>query len=874
MLRRFVSRLAATLSPAKSDARLQAEVEEHLSHLTDAKIARGLAPGRAALAAKREFGAVEPMKESYRDRARFRLLENLYRDIRYALRQVRQSPGFALAAVLSLALGIGANTALFSFVNTILLQHLSVPDSGRLVVLKALGDPVSFTLHQLNELNRQATRFDSIGGRFPLDISVIIDDRPEWFAAELVTGDYFRTLQIRPALGRLLTQSDVDAAAANPVCVISYRAWQSRFHLASDVLGKTIRLNTHPYKIIGVTQRGFSGIDLQSPRDIQIPATRLPDFLPSFAGIPRFDWTQRLWSFTPFARVKRNVAVTAAAAQLTQLNRRYLGSINRNDVKSELQLAPGNAGISSSNRLAKPATILLGVSTLVLLVACANLATLLLSRISARSSEFALRLAIGCSRRRILAQLFVENALLALAGTTGGLVLAWIVTRILLLFLNRTNPALHRIEITPDSHVLAFAIAASGICVLLFGTAPALQAARTAALGTSAGNTRPGTLMRKFFVLAQVTLSFVVIFAAGLLTQTLRSLQTVDLGYAADQIAMVNIRPATGGYNGAQADQFYSTLVDKVRATPGMRAASLALSFDFNGALKMKIGPSLGRTYAGDANIFVVSSGYFETLGARLLSGRDFNANDTVDKPQVYIINQHLANTYFHGLDPVGRYLIEGGHKLPIIGVVSNVRDQGIRNALPDTVYQASTQLLTSGLTLLARCNGPCAPLLPTLRRTIESVDSHTPIFDIRTVQTEKEGAFSSEEVLGFLSTLFAALAVLLTATGLYGILAYAVTRRTREVGVRVAIGAAPRNIALLFLKEAVPVVLMGTALGIPVALAAVKLLQSELYGVTPRDPVSLTASVILILVAAAAACAIPIRHALRIPPQQALRVE
>ncbi len=872
MFRSFLSRLLATLRSRTREQRLHEEIEDHLHALAARQSEQGLAPEEATLAARREFGSIELAKEQYRDLARFRIIENVWRDFRFALLQYRKNPGFTAAAVLSLALGIGANTALFSFVNAVLLKRLPVPDTGRLVMLKNAGEPLIFSYKQLNELNRQATEIDGLLGTHPLDVSVIFGDHPQWVSAELVTGEYFHTLQIRPERGRLLTQRDLDNAEGNPVCVISYRLWSSQFRGAADVIGRIIRLNTRPYRIVGVSQRGFTGLDLQRPTDLQIPATRLIDYMPAFFGIPHFDWKSRLSLFSALARLKPQATRASAAGQLSRLNRVYLTSVKRGK-DSDVQLADGDAGLHYSSSLRKPASILLAVSLAVLLIACANLATLLLSRTSARSSEFALRLAIGGSRGRILAQVLVESALLALFGTVSGIAVAYAIERTLLSFLNRTAPAIHQLHVAPDGTVLVFVAVTSALCVLLFGSVPALQAARTAALGSSAGNTRSGAATRKAFVVVQIAMSFVVVLAAGLLAGTLRNLKTVDLSYRPDEIATIDIRPATGGYSGTRADRFYARVVDRVRNLPGVKAAATAFGMDLAGPIKNKL-DAPDQAAQQEVNLSGVSPGYFNTFGARILAGRDFNDADTPNKPQVYIISEHLAKTYFHGENPIGRYLRQDGRKLPVIGVVSDIRDQGPRETSLDTVYQDAGQLLTSSLTVYVRCDGPCAPLLPTLRTAVRNVDPNTPILAMHTLQTEIEGAFSSEEVLGLLSTLFAALAMLLVAGGIYGVLSYTLARRTREMGIRMALGASAQDIAGLLVWEAAAMIVLGTIIGVPAALATVTLVKSQLFGVAPHDPRMLGMSMLCIAVTIVLASIAPIRRALRIAPQQALRID
>ena len=875
MFRSFWLRLLGTLWPEKSERRLNEEFGEHLHALAVQQSERGLRPDEALLAARREFGSIESAKERFRDEARFRSIENIGRDLHFALRQCRKNPGFTAAAVLSLALGMGANTALFSFVSAILLKQVPVPQAMQLTVLKNAGKPLILSYRQLNALNRDATELDGLLGTHPIDVSVMFGDHPEWVSAELVTGEYFRTLQIKPERGRLLTQRDLDDAEGNPSCVISYRLWKNRLRGAEDVIGRTILLNARAYKVIGISERGFTGPDLQRPTDLQIPATRIIDYMPAFVGIPNFDWQSRLSFLSAMARLKPEATRASAAGQLTRLNRAYLESAKLRNYTTDVQLANGSGGLQSSSNLAKPASILLAVSLVVLLIACANLATLLLSRTSARSSEFALRLAIGGSRKRIITQVLVESAVLAVFGTAAGLAVAYAIKQILLSFLNRTTPQIHQLHIGLDGPVLLFVILTSAICVLLFGAAPAFQAAGTAALGSSAGNTRAGAGLRKAFVVVQIALSFVVVLSAGLLAGTLRNLKAIDPGFHPDEIAAIDIRPAAGGYTGAQADRFYMRVVDHVRALPEVKAAATAFGINMAGSFKMKLEPLLQPGARYEVNVYGVNPGYFDTFGARILAGRDFNAGDTSSKQQVYIISEHLAKTYFHGENPIGRHMrrIEGA-ELPVIGVVSDIRDQGLRETSLDTVYQDAGQLLASSLTVFARCDGPCAPLLPTLRTAIRNIDPNTPILSMRTLQTEMEGAFSSQQVLGFLSTLFAALAMLLVAAGIYGVLSYILTRRTREMGVRIALGASPADIVGLFVSETVAMIALGTLIGVPGALAAVTLLKSQLFGVEPHDPKTLAGCVVCIVVTIVLASIAPIRRALCIAPQQALRIE
>ncbi len=866
MFRTLIARLLATLHPQRHERRLQEEIDAHLDELA--------AQQPDSFAGRRAFGSIESMKEQYRDQARFRVLENLLRDVRFALRQYAKTPGFTVAAILSLALGIGANAALFSLVNAILIKSLPVPQPDRLYSISSENASLALTLREVDDLNRQASRLGTLLGSFPIDVSFSLGSRPEWISAELVTGDYFRALSVPAELGRTLTRRELDAAAGNPVCVISHRLWQSKFAGTPGIIGRTVFINTHPYIVVGVSAPEFHGVDLLRPSDLQIPATRLSDYMPAFASNPKYDWRSRLFLFSTILRLNPSVTRLQAEEQIARLHREYLAE-HKLEHAGTLQLSPASGGLKSHSKLARPAAILLGVSLVVLFIACANLATLLLSRTSARLHEFTLRLAIGGSPARIFSQVLVESMLLALFGTIAAVAMSYGIARVLLGFLNRSTPAIHQLHISVDAHILAFTAGIAVFSVLLFGVAPALQASRARSTGSfSAGNTRSGAGLRKFFVVTQVALSFLVVLSAGLFAQTLRHLATLDLGYAPDQIAAIDIRPASGGYTGERADRFYKQVVERLRSTPGVKAAATALGLDLDGGMKATIKAQNGLTKY-QVNFFGVSPGYFNTFDAHIVAGTDFNPRDTSKNEDGYIISEHFAQTYFHGQAAAGNYLLdENGTKIPVVGVVSNLRDENLRGGSLDTAYQNIDKLLASSLTVYVRCHGSCTALLPTLRKTINDWDPNTPVLSLTTMQTQFEGAFATEQALGFLSLLFALLALVLTAAGLYGVLSYMLTRRTREIGIRTAVGALPSDIVRLFAGEALVMLGWGTLIGIPVSLGTVTLLRSQLFGVTPHDPSALILCFACILGTVVVASLPPIRRALAISPQQALRIE
>jgi predicted permease len=817
--------------------------------------------------------------------------ENIRQDIRFSLRGLRKNPAFTLVAVGSLALGIGANTAIFSFVNAILLKHLPVPDASRLVGISQVRNgqeaAAVFKMTSIESLAKRNTVFDGLFGSFQTTASVVTGDSPQWVMLELVTGQYFQTLQVKPALGRLMTEEDVRNAAANPVCVLSYRTWQERFGGDPAILSRSLLLNSHPYRVIGVTERGFAGLDLQHHVDLQIPVARIADVMPSFATGVGIDWMKGLSWLRPMARLKGGVSLTEAQDKLNLL---------ANDIQAEarggkgagertnLRLIDGSQGFSSTrSTFGKPILVLMAVMGIVLLAACANLASLLLARASARSKEFAVRLSLGGSRARLVRQLMIESLLLAGAGGICGLVISFWITRTLLLYLNTGAVSARALAVSPDASVLVFSILLSAATAVLFGLAPAWQATRVElapGLKEERGNSGRAApaLFRKTLVIAQISLSLVVLFAAALLTRTLKSLQTVDLGFHPDKIIAVTVDPATSGHSSAESARIYDELLRRARQLPGVKAASSAMSTPVaSSGLSVNIDvPGYIKKLSENmiiVNLDVVSPDYFATLGVPRLLGRDFMPGDQLKTPRVGIVNEKFVQHYYGGRNPVGRQIKEGDSNLEIVGVVADTR-YGVRSEPQPLLYLAAGQTQTSGLKILARVDAPPEQITPSLRALVSSIDPHMPVYSIQTLETQVESGMSTERMLTYLSTLFAVLASLLAAIGLYGVISYAVTQRTREIGIRFAVGAQRTHVAQLFLRESLLLVAIGVLAGIPFAWMSRRVLGSLLYGVQSTEMQTLAASIAVLAAAGFLAIAAPLWRATRIQPVEALRHE
>jgi predicted permease len=824
------------------------------------------------------MGNITLAREESRDMWTFQKLEWIFQDARHALRGLRRSPAFTAIAIASLALGIGANTAMFSFVNAILLKRLPVPEPQRLVTFaetyRGERSGAVWKMPTVDDLAKRASSFDGVFGWSSRPVSFSTGDTAQWVMGEIVTGQYFRTLQVKPALGRLLDDDDVRNAAGNPVCVLSYAFWQLEFAGNSRVVGQSVFLNGHAYRVLGVAARGFYGAVLQRRFDVVVPATRVGDFMPAFAGV---DWLNGLSWMSSMARLKPGVSQIQAEKETERLSPDWR---NRH-----VSLEDGSQGLNPMrSSFGRPVLALMAVVGLVLLVACANLANLLLARAQARAKEFAVRLSIGASRARLIRQLLVESLLLAIGGGVAGVMLSLWINSTLVAFMNTGRSASMAIHVAPDARVLAFSILLSFATAILFGLLPAWQATQPSLLpglkqDSAASGFTSRVMVRRSLVVIQIALSLVIVFGAGLLTRTLRTLGTVDLGFQPDRVIALHVDPANSGHSGAEVSTILDELLRRARGLPGVKAASLAATTP-NGSMgiSMSVGVPGFVSKEGGSDVVVyfnfISPRYFETLGQSLLRGRDFDDRDNKIRSRVAIVNEKFARHYFNGREPVGGKLLQGGGGLEIVGVVADARDQSIRKGAEETVYLPEKQGQTSGLTLLVRTTVDPQRIIPSLLAIVQSIDPRMPVFSVHTLDVDVEAGLTTERILGYLSTLFAALATLLAGIGLYGVLAYSIARRTREIGIRFAIGAQKRDVAGLFARESLTLVFVGLIIGAPVALVSAHALRTLLFGVGASDPLTLLISVVVLALAALLATSIPLWRASRVNPVIALRWE
>jgi|HubBroStandDraft_1064217.scaffolds.fasta_scaffold01284_11 predicted permease len=859
------------------------ELRYHLEEQIRENLNAGMPPDEARRTALEEIGGLDRVKEACRDSRGVTLVENAWRDLRYAWRVLARSPAFLAVAVLSLALSIGANTAIFSFLNAVLLKALPVPEPHRLAIVTRHNDQYGWDTSAFNypmyrELARRMRAFSGVLAYWPMPVNLTAGNQAERISGELVSGSYFRVLGVRPAIGRLLTDDDDGAEGGHAVCVIGYRLWQERFGGDPRVLSMPILLNAKPFQIVGVSQPGFEGAALQSRHDVQVPMSMTELFMGEKRDTRGWSWMQIV------ARLAPGVSRTRATAELqavgTQLDAAKLVP-GIGPGANLWKLADGSQGVDwQRGQLRDPVLVLMAAVALLLVIACANMGSLLLARAARRRPEIAMRLALGAARGRIASQLLAESLLLAGIGGAAGWLLSLAMTRLLAAWLAAGSPGVV-FRIAPDARVLVFTVAVSLCACLLYGLLPAVQSSRAELLDAlkskpAGGFDRPWA--RRVLVAAQVALSVVLLLGAGLLARTLRNLQTVDLGFRTERVLMLTVNPAMSGYNEGAARTFLSDLRQRIRRIPGVESVTAASQALLTGDMFAANVHVQGHAPHGEEpNHFfnLVSPDYFRTLGTPLLFGRDFTEADRKGSPPVAIVNQRFATHYWPSGSPLGQHFRWGGGiDVEIVGVVADAHYQNVRDPAPVTAYLPLAQRPFEQVTLMARTGGNPTRLMPLVREQVRALDPKLPVIRMTTLAGQRDADLSRERVLGFLSGLFSLLALLLACIGIYGITAYSVAARTHEVGIRLAMGARRSHVLGLFVREGVLLVALGVAIGVPIALAATRVLASLLFGLPPRDPVTFVACTALLALAGAAASLIPATRAAAQDPARALRHE
>jgi predicted permease len=823
-----------------------------------------------------------------------------------------KSPGFTAVAVLTLALGIGANTAIFTLINAVILKMLPVRDVQRLVVLgdptlahsRSHGTPQTdiFSYPLYKEIRDHNSVFEDVLAAGELHRVRTADASGKSISDEvlgsLVTGNYFSLLGVGPYIGRVLTPDDDRTEGAHPVAVISYSMFRNRFNSDRNIVGSTLRLNEYPFTIVGVAPPGFHGQVVGDVQEVWVPLMMQSEML---RGRKWLDDPESSW-LTLMARLKPGVSIAQAKANLDliwqqSLNGAYGARLRANDLreirKNKIDVVPGQRGMSVlRGSFQKPLMLLMGVVGLVLLIACVNVANLLLARAKARQREIAVRLAIGAKPSRVISQLLTESVVLAFLGGALGLFFAFWGTQLLLRVFGVTveNTGL---QITPDLRVLAFTASVCLVTGILFGLVPALRslkldvnsALKGAAVSDSMGG-RFGLHWGKLLVALQVALSVLVLFGAGLLIRSLENLERVQLGFQRDRLLLVRVDPITAGFDTPEkSSQLASELQTRMANLPGVEQVAVSESGLFSGSdsessLKVE-GFIPANEDQRQAAWDKVAPGFFNALGIPLLQGRDFGAQDTATSPHVAVVSETFAKFFFHGENPIGRHIWIDDPKyadkpMEIIGVVRDVRHRDLDKPVPPFFYEPISQTYDAlGLMQIAiRTKADPAAMTEAARNEIKSFNSGLPISSIKTMDYLVDSTISSEIVIAKLSTFFGIIALLLACIGLYGVMSYTVAGRTKEIGVRIALGAQRGDVLTLVMREAMLLVLIGIAAGIPLAMLCTRVINSMLFGLQNTDPISLAIVVLVLAAVGAFASLVPARRATKVDPMVALRYE
>ncbi|HVX65586.1 MAG TPA: ABC transporter permease [Bryobacteraceae bacterium] len=819
-------------------------------------------------------------------------------DLRFTLRTFRRSPGFVLIAVLSLALGIGANTAVFSLFDQVLVRSLPVAAPDRLVLLHTEGQDLGwaaadnfesvFSYPMYRDLRARNRAFEGMAARSSASATVLEPSGAANAPVELVSGDFFQVLGVRAALGRTILPDDDTTPGAHPVAMLSYGYWTRRFGGDPKVLNSRLLVNGQPMTVIGIVEERFLGVKSGQVPELYIPLTMKQQISP---GWDAFENVGGRW-LNIIARLKPGVSLEAAQASTRVLFKairtgyipkfRHMNPGERADYEHRsLDLVPAAQGINLlSHFYAEPLRILMVMVGLVLLIACANLASLLIARAAARRKEMALRAAVGAGRWALQRQQLVESLTLTLAaGFLGLLIAQWANAGLLRLISDDDGPRWLAAQL--DLRLFAYAMAVAVAAGVLFGCAPLLQTLRidlVTALKEQAGTTGSGARQRarKALVAAQISLALVLVSGAALFARTLMNLRNTNPGFEPASVLTFAVEPRLNGYDKPRTAALLRTLRERLAAIPGVESVTYAAggpftNFNMSGSLAIEGYRSAPREEPG-ASRDSVSSGYFHALRIPVLAGREFDARDNASSPKVAIINQAFANKYFRGRNPVGRHV--GGDELEneVVGVVGNMRHDSLRETPEPFVYFVHEQAPPDRSYIYMRGYG--RELAAAARAAVREVDSNLPLTDVKTLQARVDRSLFTERAVAVLAAAFGFLATVLAAVGLYGVVAYSVARRTVEIGIRMALGAQRRDVYRIVLGEMAVLVIAGVAAGLPVAFALGRLVESRLYGVRPGDPLLLAAAVASLALVALAAAYVPARRAAAVDPVRALHGE
>jgi predicted permease len=905
IFRRIVSGFRRLFYKTQVEQDMNEELRAYLETAVEQKMAAGLTREAAVRAARVEIGSLDAIKEGARDIGWESVVETFWQDLRYATRMFRKQPGFVAAAVLTLALGIGANTAIFSLVNATLLQRLPVDDRDRLVYVYRgnVGGVFPYPLYAaMRDSNDVFEGFAAWGG---IEASLNADDETDLVSGFIVTGNFFDVLGIAADQGRLLSPSDDVTPGGHPVAVISHDFWRTRFGSRPDIVGRDVRLNGHVFTIVGVTPAGFPGPLVGRVRHLYVPMMMQAIMRPPRAGYsgeknPDLlkDTSGASWLFG-LGRLKPGVRPEQARAQLATLATTYVRTADPSRDSVSIALLPIDEGNPNQRRQMRSVAFLLGgVVAAVLLIACANIANLLLARAASRRRELAVRLAVGASRARLVRQLLTESVLLSLIGGAFGLGVAWAVIQSVQTAVPPPGALPLALAFSIDQRVLSFSLVLSLLTGIVFGVAPALKASRPGSVlkdGSAESDERGRRLNpQKALVIAEVALSMLVLIPAGLFVRSLQAARAIDPGFEVEKLVTAPLNINLLRYTSSQGREFYRQIVERVERLPGVEAASVARVAVMSGGGRILGLMIEGRPGYPDDFVFsegggvvtadptrinanVVGPGFFTTLGIPLVMGRDFGEQDVDGRPHVVILNESAVRMHFGSDSPLGNRVSFRGRQGPwreIVGVARDSKYAALGEAALPVVYMPVAQNHETGMTLYVRTSVPPASLIGSLRREIQAIEPNLPVPNIQPMTDTIGTSLYAARMGALLLAVFGGLALLLAAIGIYGVLSFAISRRTREMGIRLALGAEARNVFLLVVRDGMLLVGVGIVIGLSGGLAGARSLASFLYGVPTSDVPTFAAATIILMAVALGACVIPARRATQVDPMIALRCE
>jgi predicted permease len=848
-------------------------------------------------------------------------VEMVGRDFGYALRTLRRSRGFAAVAALTLALGIGANTAIFTLLDQVLLRLLPVKNPQQLVLLTMRGrhygnnwggNAISYPMYRDFQDHNEV--FSGMFCRFPQPVSMTYGGQAERTQGELVSGTYFSVLGVGTVLGRAIGPEDDHVPDGHPVVMLSYDYWKQRFGGDPQIIGKTLLVNNYQMAVIGVAQPGFDGVELGTSAKIFIPVMMEKEII---IGPMKMLTDRRSRWVNAFGRLKPGVTEEKAKASLqpfmhSMLEMEVKEAAFRNAsaydreqfLKNWIDVLPGSQGRASLRReLRTPLWVLMATTGMVLLIACANIANLLLARATGRQKEIAVRLAMGATRGRIVVQLLIETLSLSALGGALGLALAFWADKALMAIYLPSDSGNLKISTAPDLRILLFTLGVTVLTGLVFGLAPALQSTRPDVgrtlkdqAGAVVGGGGHGRL-RNALVVTQVALSLLLLIGAGLFLRSLKNLSSLGPGFSAERLVGFNIDPSLNGYTPQRLNSFYQQLTENLNAIPGVKSVSVASmrimednEWD-SGLTAEGYSPTKPDDHP-QAFMNQIGPGYFATLGVPIVAGRDFrltdnrmvkraNATDDFDTtPTAVMINEKFAQKFFAGRSPVGMHLGFGTDpgtqtEMEIIGVVKDIKYTNLRDEIPIQAYVPyMNSPYLGGMTIYVRTLGEPNQLMTSIRAKVREMDANLPIYAMRTMDQQISNSLSTERMIASLSTVFGFVATVLAIIGLYGVMSYSVAQRTREIGIRMALGAEQRKVIGMVMREVFTLIAIGVCVGVPAALALTRVVKSQLYGLEAHDPWTLGLATGLLAVVACAAGYVPALRASRVDPMRALRYE